>query len=338
MRRFLASTSLCACVVLGTSALLWASAAETYKGMCDGSAGVAITPDLFVVANDDGQTLRVYRRGTPEPLKEFDTDLNSFLGTDDANNQEADIEAVARVKGRAYWMTSHGRDSDAVEHETRRRFFATELKLTGDKVTIEPVQRPYTRLLDDLFNAESLRHYTSLLRHGATLAPEAKGGLNIEGLAATPEGQLLIGFRNPILPNGSALVVPLLNPEDVVNGQTARFGDPRELKLGGLGIRSIDYVAARQSYWIIAGPSGDEGEFKLFEWSGSGDPAPRTDVTFDHQMHPEALVTFPDNQSNVLVLMDDGDIRGMDPSSNKKCKNVAQDLKRFRAISVPLVP
>src|SRR5262245_40519980 len=170
MRRFLASTSLCACVVLGTSALLWASATETYKGMCDGSAGTAITPDLFVVANDDGQTLRVYRRGTPEPLKEFDTDLNQFLGTDQSNDHEADIEAAARVNNRIYWITSHGRDSDGVERETRRRFFATEIKVASGKVTIEPVQRPYIKLLDDLFGAESLRKYKSLLQNGAKIA------------------------------------------------------------------------------------------------------------------------------------------------------------------------
>jgi hypothetical protein len=33
------------------------------------------------------------------------------------------------------------------------------------------------------------------------------GGLNIEGLAATPDGQLLIGFRNP-LSEGKALLLP----------------------------------------------------------------------------------------------------------------------------------
>ena len=97
-------------------------------------------------------------------------------------------------------------------------------------------------------------------------------------------------------------------------------------------------MEARQSYWIIAGPSGDEGEFKIFEWSGSGEPKWRTDITFDNNMHPEALVTFPGDQSNVLVLIDDGDIRGMDPNSNKKCKNVPKELKRFRAVSAPLVP
>ena len=35
-------------------------------------------------------------------------------------------------------------------------------------------------------------------------AAEAEGGFNIEGLAAAPDGSLLIGLRNPI-PQGRAL-------------------------------------------------------------------------------------------------------------------------------------
>lgn len=338
MKRLLASTSLFAFVVFGNPLLLLASTTETYKGICDGSAGIAITADLFIVANDDSQRLRVYRRGQSEPLMEFDKDLNQFLGTNDINDQEADIEATARLNNRVYWITSHGRDSDGDERETRRRFFATEIEIARNKVTIEPVQQPYTRLLDDLFRAESLSNYKNLLQMAATIAPEEKNGLNIEGLAATPEGHLLIGFRNPILPNGDALVVPFLNPSNVVNGETAQFGNPIGLPLGGLGIRSIDYVEARKSYWIIAGPSGDQGEFKIFEWAGSGEPKPRTDVLFDNKMHPEGLVTFPGDQSHVLVLIDDGDRKGMDPNAeNKKCKKVAQELKRFHTVSVSLV-
>jgi hypothetical protein len=47
------------------------------------------------------------------------------------------------------------------------------------------------------------------------LPPKAKGGLNIEGLAATPDQELLIGFRNPI-PEDKALVLVLTNPKDLL--------------------------------------------------------------------------------------------------------------------------
>lgn len=81
------------------------------------------------------------------------------------------------------------------------------------------------------------------LKEAETKAPKAEGGLNIEGLTATPEGELLIGFRNPI-PDGKALLLPLKNPSDLVkNPDTAKaiFGEPITLDLGGLGIRSIEY-------------------------------------------------------------------------------------------------
>ena len=67
-------------------------------------------------------------------------------------------------------------------------------------------------------------------------AAEAEGGFNIEGLASTPEGALLIGLRNP-LRHGRALLVPLLNPDEVIEGGRARFGAPVELDLQQRGIR-----------------------------------------------------------------------------------------------------
>ncbi|MBK8892095.1 MAG: hypothetical protein IPN75_17800 [Dechloromonas sp.] len=47
--------------------------------------------------------------------------------------------------------------------------------------------------------------------------PEEPGGLNIEGLAATPDKELLIGFRNPLSSNRvasrrKALLVPPQEP------------------------------------------------------------------------------------------------------------------------------
>ena len=77
------------------------------------------------------------------------------------------------------------------------------------------------------------------LAAASKLAAEADGGLNIEGLAATPEGQLLIGFRNP-LPDERALVVPLENPGEVVDGKRAKLGEAYELNLGRRGVRSIE--------------------------------------------------------------------------------------------------
>ena len=96
------------------------------------------------------------------------------------------------------------------------------------------------------------RHPTARLADASRLSAEAEGGFNIEGLAATPEGKLLIGLRNP-LPQRRALVVPLENPAELIEGKTARFGLPIELDLDQRGIRSLELVGA--SYLIVAGPS-----------------------------------------------------------------------------------
>src|SRR5438094_602992 len=81
------------------------------------------------------------------------------------------------------------------------------------------------------------------------------GALSIEGLASTPDGALLIGFRNPITDDGKALVARLKNPDQVVAGQPAEFGKPITLDLGGLGIRSMERRG--DEYLIVAGRHGE---------------------------------------------------------------------------------
>src|SRR5436190_1450267 len=76
------------------------------------------------------------------------------------------------------------------------------------------------------------------LGDAAKKAPKEEGGLNIESLCAVGE-TLYIGFRNPI-PNGKALIVPLVNPSAVVDeGKPAQLGKPILIDLGGLGLRDM---------------------------------------------------------------------------------------------------
>ena len=53
-------------------------------------------------------------------------------------------------------------------------------------------------------------------------------------------GKLRIGFRNPKNEDKDALLVPLLNPAEIIKkGARAKFGDPLLLNLGGLGVRDM---------------------------------------------------------------------------------------------------
>ena len=309
--------------VVSTAATL--SNPITYRGMCDASAAVGLGANLFIVANDEDNVLRVFRR-EPGGLPAFTFDLTSFLRIG-RKSPETDLEASATIGDRIYWITSHGQNAKGKNAPSRERFFATTCTVQGDAVKLTPVGKPYAGLLLDLARAPQLTRFR--LATAANLAPKSPGALNIEGLAATPEGHLLIGFRNPI-PGGKALLVPLLNPGELIGGRSAQLGSPLLLDLGGLGIRSMGYDGGK--YLIIAGPFDNEGESRAYEWDGKS-AAPRLlpDIRFPGA-NPEGLAfSKPDGKAEFFVLSDDGTLKidGVD------CKKVKDPNRRqFRGYSL----
>lgn len=290
-----------------------------HAGMCDASAAVAIGDDRFLVANDEDDVLRLYARNhSGKPLQSFD--LAPFLG-DGPDARETDIEGAARIGDRVYWIASHGRSSQGKPRPERLRFFATDLTFDAGRLNVVPAGAPYRTLLENLLAAPGLQSLR--LAEAAGRAPEARGGFNIEGLAATPGGALLIAFRNPV-PEGRALLVPLENPEQVVRGEAARFGSPLLLALGGRGIRDIARFG--DGYLMVAGPYGDEGDFALYRWSGrAADAAEAVPDALPGDLHPEALVVYPGG--GVQILSDDGAVR----VAGRACKDVDVGQRRFRS-------
>lgn len=290
-----------------------AAAAQTrYEGLCDASAAVALDARHFVVADDEHNKLSIYRRGEAKAVGKVE--LDKFLKTD----KEADLEGSAQVGSRIYWISSHARNSAGKPREDRQRFFATAIHGT----TVEPIGKPYTALLADLLAAPALAPLK--LADAARRAAEADGGFNIEGLAAAPDGSLLIGLRNPV-PRGLAIVIPLLNPAELVDGNgPARFGTAIRLDLGGRGVRSIERVG--NGYLIAAGPPADDGTFALLRWSGKPGEAPVALKLELGTLRPEALLTWPDGQ--VTLLSDDGGVL----VGNKACKDAAKAGRSFRAL------
>ena len=299
-----------------------------HTGMGDASAAVVAGPGLFVVANDEDNALRVYRTGEAGgPVQSFD--LGAFLRAD-SEHPEADIEGAARIGDRVYWIGSHGANKDGKPRPGRRRLFATTLAVADGKVAITPVGVPYGRLVRDLARAPSLRGFR--LEDAAKKSPHEEGALNIEGLCATPQGALLIGFRSPI-PGGKALVVPLENPADVVAGAEANLGEPVLLPLDGLGVRSIEFSEPRKKYLVLAGPAGDAGNFHLYSWDGPPSvKAERCDKVDFTGYRPEALAVLPGDGTEVLVLSDDG----VKPAGGKRGGNGGQASKSpgFRSFRV----
>jgi hypothetical protein len=304
----------------GLAAQACAQPVSTYSGPCDASAAVALDADHFVVGDDEHNTLYLYRRGQVQALGSLN--LSKFLGI--GADKESDIEGAAAVGQRIYWITSHGRDAKGKARPDRQRFFATEV-LPGNPPTLKPVGKPYTRLLHDMEASAVLKRYK--LGDASRLSAEADGGFNIEGLAATPEGTLLIGLRNP-LPHQRALIIPLENPGEVISGRPARFGTPIELDLGRRGIRSIELVGS--SYVIAAGPTADSGSFALYRWSGRpGDAAtPVTGINLNG-LRPEAQFAIP-NTGQVQLLSDDGGVM----VDGLECKKLPANRQTFRSLIV----
>lgn len=303
-------------------------AAETFvhTGICDASAAATLGARHFVVADDEENVLWIYDRTAPEPVGSVE--LWNFLGI--KKEHESDIEGSASVGDRIYWISSHGRNRRAEIAPSRFQFFASDIeRRAGEIPTLRLVGQSYKNLLTDLSADSKFAKYD--LARASTLAPKENGGLNIEGLAATADGKLLIGFRNPV-PQGKALVIPLNNPRELIEGGTnpaarASFGYAIELDLHGQGIRSIELVGTE--YYIVAGPVDDEGSFGVYCWSGNANASPvAMQVPALAGLHPESLIVPA--AGRLQILSDDGSLR----IAGTACKDLPKEERRFRSVTI----
>ena len=290
--------------------------------MCDASAAVALNNDLFAVANDEDNSLRIYhasKAGPPVSNQE-----SSALLRVDRKRPETDLEGATWLGDNIYWISSHGRNKDGEFRSSRHRFFATRVEQRDGRLQLQLVGRVYPSLLLDLLRDNRLRPFR--LDQASRLPPKAIGGLNIEGLCATPQGHLLIGFRNPI-PERRALIVPLLNPAEVTSGKPARLGSPTLIDLGARGIRDI--VRWRDRYVILAGAHDGAENTRLFEWDGaSAQPRELGDNRFPN-FNPEAIIVYPDTAKPLHLLSDDGTL----PITGVPCKTLKDPNQRsFRGM------
>ncbi len=302
-----------------------------YRGICDASAAVALGQNHFVVADDEADVLTIYRRGIAESVGRVD--LTQYLGGRKPNGKakETDIEGAARIGNRIYWIASHSRDGKGRIAPERFRLFATDVIETGAVPGVRAsASAPYAGLLSAIVADKRF----DILAQASQFAAEDPRGLNIEGLAASPDGGLVIGFRNPRRA-GMALTLKLRNPADVLErGSAPEFDDLVALDLGGRGIRSMEHMG--NGYAILAGPfddgKGGPDDFALYTWSGktASAPAPVADVSLG-TLHPEALFKVP-GLDQLIILSDDGG-ELVDGAKCKK-KSVPGRKKGFREIGI----
>lgn len=312
-----------------------------FSGMCDASGAVPLGPRLFAVADDEDNVLRIYDAEvggaplhavdmSPElPLRKPKKGKKDGLPTSQEapkKSPESDLEAATRLGDQAFWITSHARNSSGKVQPARFIFFGTSLPRKDEPIPL--VGAPYVRLLEDLLASEALRPFD--LAAAAERGAKEPGGLNIEGLTATPDNDALyLGFRNPII-EGHALVVSLQNPRGVLEGEPAALGPPVLLDLGGLGVRSLSWW--RGQYLIAAGSFSDGGASRLYTWDGNNKPeAIPVDLA---GFNAEAFFT-PEERDHILILSDDGS-RLVGDTECKRLKDPTQ--KTFRGMWLQVKP
>ncbi|MCS1409504.1 MAG: hypothetical protein M2R45_02686 [Verrucomicrobia subdivision 3 bacterium] len=292
-------------------------------GCCDGSAGVALDADHFLVGNDEDSILRIYPRGeSSTPVQTIN--LRKFLDLK-KKDDESDLEGLARIGSTVYGIASHSRSKDGDKRKGRRRFFALEYSNQNNRHQLIPYGSPYTELLEAFGESPILRAIN--LEKAATRAGDEKDGLNIEGLASTPEGALLIGFRTPIL-RSKTLLIPLLNPRDVVTGEPPRFGSPKLITLDGMGIRGIEQHNG--SYILTTETERGKSFPQLYQWDGTTERPTRLFTALPKSLNPESVIIFPDTGLNELHLLSDD---GNEKIGKKACNDIKKDHdKRFRRL------
>ncbi|GJD51016.1 hypothetical protein OPKNFCMD_3767 [Methylobacterium crusticola] len=320
-------------------------------GTCEASGAVPYPPnsfgDRFLVVDDENNVVRLYKAdesGAALALKRADLGKHLGLQQDD-DDKKADFEGAAWLGNDLFLIGSHSRRKGGKLSPSRSQLAAITVTGAGrDELALDPKGAAYHGLhkafaalgplLSERIGLEA--------KEQEDLDPKRKG-FNIEGLAARPDGaSLWIGLRNPLSPDGDAMVVAFENPGEVVaSGAAPRLGAPVTLDLKGRGIRDIAYVPAAKSYYVVAGPSGGGGEpFDLYRWSGEAGAAPTrvpgaaAAFAAIPDFQPEAVLPNAAGD-RVQVLSDDGDAVLKDGSKDQKCED-AKRQRRFRSVVLDL--
>lgn len=246
----------------------------------DASAALDVGDGYVLLLNDETNTIFLHRddaSGLPQKTWAFSS---SELGT----SSEIDFEGIARRGDLVLLTGSHGNNRNGSLRPERRTFVAatisgsgadTELVFRGRYNNLWAELRAWDQSNGHGLGADALGFIAATA--GGVL-PNAPDGFNIEGLAFSPAGDAVyLGFRAPTIEvdgRYQALIVPLLNVEDIINGTPgagpAQFGAPVLLDLDGRSIRALS-SNEEGDFLISAGPSPQNETWALYTWDG--DPA-----------------------------------------------------------------
>ena len=244
-----------------------------HYGSSDASTAIAIDSDYMIVADDEGNSTRLYERYSDgAPIRTFT--MPEF------GSSEIDLEASARIGDTIYWMGSHSNNKSSEYKKARSVVFTTTVSGTGADTQLT-YGGEYTGLRTDLIAWDAANDNRLGLAAACSLEggahPDQTNGCNIEGFEFAPDGTTgLLGLRSPRV-DGKAVIVPVANFASLIDGTTsASFGDPILVDLGGRTIREIR-GNGHGDYFITAGVPDDVDSgagWALYRWNGLATSAP----------------------------------------------------------------
>lgn len=295
-----------------------AATSRSLIGSADASAAIDAGDGYMLVADDESNTIRLFRRdASGRRVKDWD------FQTRVQAPREVDIEAATRIGDTIYWIGSLGNNKEGKLRPERSFVFTTVVSGSGASTELTFGNR-YAGLREDLIAWDQAHGNRFGFAAGAAEGriPKVLNGFNVEGLEFAPGSSSVayVGFRAPLVPavpDGKALVVPVTNFDQVAGASAkATFGEPILWDLGGLSIRDLRKNALDQ-YVIVAGSYEAGGRYELWTWDGvpahaprkSPTPLPALDTTGEDPGAWEAIVGVPTplvTGSALQLLMDQG--------------------------------
>lgn len=257
----------------------------------------------------DGRDLMLGDELTPSPLTEALGKSREFVD---------DVEDLTWIsvdgKPRLYLFASHSLNKKGKgKDEKPERFFIATAPITD-----EPSPK-VTRLSPDFIVDPEIMvadaNLADLVKKSRVVKPE-NSGFNIEGATFDQSGNLFIGLRSPLSPNGDALV---LVADDRKDNRKWPIKTAHQLKLGGEGIRGLCYDNIKGGIWMLSGKSADppDGQpqdgWSLWFWkTGEANPSmhiwePAMAEQSSRLQNAEAICILPasGNTPRSLLLFED---------------------------------
>jgi hypothetical protein len=288
-------------------------------------SGIVLKDDrLFTLSNEaTDESGRQYSvqvfKGAPESGYQYLADVLLYEVPAGAC-KEADFEALTRNGEVFFAIGSHSVDRkkqnpDKTYEENRIRLTQAGIEKCKSRDEL------FKFKLGDSDKAEVLKTVSlrELIEKNPVLAlfasiPDKENGIDIEGLAATPEA-LFVGFRGPVLRQN---YVPILRLNQDLSDSSLNNSEILFVNLDGRGVRDI--APGPGGLYILAGPNGDELQsFAIYFWNGQDQisgtnraasaPHLLCDLGTYESSKPEGIALFPPDRTSQpprFVLVHDG--------------------------------